>query len=315
MEFFELNFDLNIVILILLGCCLCLFLCRMRSGGGATLIGLVFFIISLSIYLLIAAVFMGVLVCVWNCVFPQQPTPPVFKTQNQPNHNNYLDYLKHWQHQFSVSRSDLSFANESVSQEQFLFSLNIHQQRAVYFFKSQKYTLLTPPLPPITLQLCEALRCLEHPPNPPEALKAALFDISASHQPVENLILEMLLLLDKGIRALNQPVIIGIKGYADGEVREWQQKLIRKYAYKKIEYFSSDKLLSLSPHTHTIGNTYANKDLPYLRAHYLKQRLILPYLKTCHKHLAPDVRVIQGEVYSYHDKSERKAEIYLIAKE
>jgi hypothetical protein len=111
---------------------------------------------------------------------------------------------------------------------------------------------------------------------------------------VPDMIVQLIYIIRKIYKQANSRVEILVKGYADGQMTEWERPLRPgRYAYREIEVYSKFKPDSLNPFEYVHSTTtfhvspvYGNKDLPnlsvtaHLKTHEFGQRrptLISPH--------------------------------------
>jgi len=122
----------------------------------------------------------------------------------------------------------------------------------------------------------------------------------------------------------NSHVLVAIKGYADGQHGPWTDTLRADYRYDSIgvlppttnsenptSYFLRDSIIRIP------SRRYSNSLLPDLRAEFIRQVLVLPYLENCEltpslRELQTDVRILKGFEYTKADHPEnRKVQVFL----
>jgi hypothetical protein len=118
-------------------------------------------------------------------------------------------------------------------------------------------------------------------------------------------------------------VNIYIKGFADGYFGDdWLAPLdtVQEYRFNNIEYLPSTEKSSYNPVHYSAtpgqylikGNLYHNKDLPNLRAQFIKKDMILPMCEACPKKIR-SVQILEGFEFpkGTHDPTERKVQIFI----
>lgn len=123
----------------------------------------------------------------------------------------------------------------------------------------------------------------------------------------------------------NSKIEIFIKGYADGGASvNWAKKIseIPLYKYDTIKYLPviSTQVGSLNPTSyqrnattyHIVDSLYYNKDLPFLRAEFVKNDFILPFIASCSASIQ-DIHILQGYEFrkSVIDPNKRMAQIFV----
>jgi hypothetical protein len=114
---------------------------------------------------------------------------------------------------------------------------------------------------------------------------------------------------------------IFLKGYADGYSKEWNRKLSsnKLYNYRSIDIIPTLDSNSLNPVnysgpeiSYTIGAEYGNKDLPNLRAKFVKEDLLPKVTRSCADKIR-QVKILEGYEFShdYIDSTKRMVQFYL----
>lgn len=115
-------------------------------------------------------------------------------------------------------------------------------------------------------------------------------------------------------------VEILIKGFADGEIGHLERDILDPpFAYHHIEVFPDivqnhqmPSRYQRTPRILRVGNKYYNNDLPNLRAAYVKDVLILPYIDKCSHVSQSDVHILEGIPSSQpNDPDRRKVEVFI----
>jgi hypothetical protein len=111
-----------------------------------------------------------------------------------------------------------------------------------------------------------------------------------------------------------------IKGYADGQGSDWWRLvkpgrhayhdflIYRKYKREESGYFED----LYYPAKYYVDEFYTNKDLPNLRAMFVKQDLIEPFLSQCNMSPTVSAYVIDGQEIPGIDPLNRKVQIYIL---
>jgi hypothetical protein len=118
------------------------------------------------------------------------------------------------------------------------------------------------------------------------------------------------------------PVDIYVKGYADGYKYGWTMPFteIPRYRYNSIDYLPAMDTSSLNPFEYSSvakqynfdNKVYNNRDLPNLRAFFVKNDMIEPLIKRCSNKIR-SVRILEGYEFSKDtiDPMERKVQIFI----
>lgn len=114
-------------------------------------------------------------------------------------------------------------------------------------------------------------------------------------------------------------VEILVKGYADGQTADWGRPLLEgRYAYHAIDVYpplaSGSQELGVflhNPVTLEIPSTYNNHTLPDLRAQFIKDAILRPFLRACVDEQIP-VKILKGYAFASPDNPlQRRVDIYL----
>lgn len=118
------------------------------------------------------------------------------------------------------------------------------------------------------------------------------------------------------------PVDIYIKGFADGYKEDWKRPLNerKRYKYTTIDYLPTLDIHSFNPihysdkaEKYTIVNdSFSNKDLPNLRAAFIKEDVIRPAIEQCSNNIR-NIHLLEGYEFSKDsiNKMERKVQIFI----
>lgn len=124
---------------------------------------------------------------------------------------------------------------------------------------------------------------------------------------------------DKLGNKLGDKVEIFIQGYADGQATDWVRPLLDgRYAYHAIDVYpplasgSQEPAVFLqNPVTIKIPSTYENRNLPDLRAQFIKDAILDPFLKACVNEQIP-VKILKGYAFPNPDNPlQRKVDVYI----
>lgn len=113
-----------------------------------------------------------------------------------------------------------------------------------------------------------------------------------------------------------------VKGYADGQMNDWKRPLLRgRYEYRDIKMYPIAEPDSMNPFTyihsevsHKIDSNYNNNDLPNLRAKFVMEDLIKPFLhnRNCINSQNIETHILQGYEYREIDSVKRKVQIFIL---
>ncbi len=131
-----------------------------------------------------------------------------------------------------------------------------------------------------------------------------------------------------GVVGKDYPVDIYIRGFADGYRTEWEGTIKNNpvYSYDSIPYLPTIDIGLESPFRYASkesfyhlpkNGTYTNKDLPNLRAMFVKKQVVEPLIEdsTCSKKVS-SVHILDGFEYekNTHDSMLRKVQIFICNK-
>lgn len=210
----------------------------------------------------------------------------------------------------------------------FVLTLGESSATQTYPFELKRYTLQTgsdPDRTP-TQNLCaviERLRVADTAapvnggknPEIGAGVNIGPFELSISQ---EIAIAELLFGTGKLSNIPHSHAFIAIRGYADGQHGPWTDTLIAKYRYDTIHvlpptgdadnpsgYLLRDSVI------HIQDGTYNNSLLPDLRAEFVRQVLVLPFLQNCQEY-HPEVKILKGFEFSEADRPEnRKVQVFV----
>jgi hypothetical protein len=192
---------------------------------------------------------------------------------------------------------------------------NKSQASGVYLFDTKDYTIETGGINVPARELCTLLHALmSETSRVPLAEALRGIDLEGSvGGPILKLAargkLELLIEYLYSIKAIgsiqNRRIQILIKGYADGKSTDWSRPLVANFAYDKIFVLPPVNPNSLNPTQYRgapqifqVSNPYRNKDLPDLRAQFVKDDLIEPVLEQCPGASPANVKILKGYEFS-----------------
>jgi hypothetical protein len=208
-------------------------------------------------------------------------------------------------------------------------------QNAAYLFDSQQYTLDdfggTPEEVP-TSEICALIDSISDYSGP---LDDALGDLKASGTvKISPLGPSLEINLEGRARtlidfyyAVNQMLTLRsvraevlVRGFADGELDGWQEKLDSTYNYTSVEVMPPLDAAAPIAFRRTRVRIplpeppkYSNGDLPNLRARYVKEVLLDPYLANCPSNTPATSAILQGFAYKEASRPlDRKVQVYLL---
>jgi hypothetical protein len=212
---------------------------------------------------------------------------------------------------------------------QFVISINNLYRDTAYLFESCEYTLETGgDLTKVTTSnICDFIneRYTEKYPLL-EAMREASIEISgprgvvSAKLPAGEVAVELAYMLIKVIRASGSCAEVLVKGYADGQMTEWTRELKSgKYHYLEIPIYPMTNPGSENPFEYVrnieirhVPESYSNRDLPNLRAMFVRDNLIVPFLSACNTWGNVQVSILEGYEFTDWNPLERKVQVYLV---
>lgn len=102
-----------------------------------------------------------------------------------------------------------------------------------------------------------------------------------------------------GLKAKKVEVLI--RGFADGQKKPWSRPLYKDYPFDTVNVYMPREAWRLNWLEYitketpvSIDNPYTNKDLPELRARFVKEELIDKVLARCDSYAKPEVHILKG---------------------
>jgi hypothetical protein len=127
---------------------------------------------------------------------------------------------------------------------------------------------------------------------------------------LQNIIAEIYYVISEASN--NNKVEIYLKGYADGsENKSWRKKLDKEFYFDSIDVIKCIDSTSSSPvvysdiKKHLIKDYYANKDLPNLRAKFIKDVLFGKFANSCYQNIN-SISILEGYDYTEPNKPENR---------
>jgi hypothetical protein len=197
-----------------------------------------------------------------------------------------------------------------------------------YFFDPEEYWIETgeDPLRMPTRNLCDVIDHMFQSDTPALAKYLSEAEVHAGiNIGVLDIGLGLKVQLMEMMRALgmlstirNSHALIVVKGYADGQHGPWIRTLNPDFPYRQIRvlkpprhasaattYFARDSVITIQ------NDQYNNEILPDMRAEFVRQELVLPFLQYCEK-ARPEVRILKGYEFSKPDHPEnRKVQVFV----
>lgn len=212
---------------------------------------------------------------------------------------------------------------------QFVISINDIYRDTAYLFEACEYTLETggDPTKVTTSNICDFINERYTGKYPLlEALREASIEISdprgivSAKLPAGEVAVELAYMLIKVIRASGSCAEVLVKGYADGQITEWTRELKSSgYYYREIPIYPMANPGSENPfeyvrniETRHVPEVYTNRDLPNLRAMFVKENLIAPFLSACNTGGNVRVSILEGYEFTNWNPLERKVQVYLV---
>lgn len=212
---------------------------------------------------------------------------------------------------------------------QFVLSINDAYQGLSYLFEAYEYTLETggdsTRLP--IQDICQFIN-KNYDENSPvlEAIRRVPIDYSVPVGPgnlkvsLNALVVELAYAILKIARTTGSCTEVLVKGYADGQMMVWERPLkAGRYSYQNISFYPRLDRNSENPfeyirriETYQTPQFYQNQDLPNLRAKFIKEEMIDPFISQCGQLTKEQVRILEGYEFSHRDPAVRKAQIYIV---
>lgn len=209
---------------------------------------------------------------------------------------------------------------------QYVVSIKDNSSMPFYLFDVTQYTMRRGEGWPVTptLQICKFIDEMYDEKDPIlEAIRKLPIEISVKsclNLPVPELTVELLYIIRKVSKLPHSRIEILVKGYADGQMSEWEKPLRSgRYAYREIPLYPKVKHSSANSYDyiHSALRTpvpyfYTNNTLPNLRAMFIKEELIEPILSQCAMPRSVEAYVLEGDEFSEIDRLKRKVQIYIL---
>jgi len=125
-----------------------------------------------------------------------------------------------------------------------------------------------------------------------------------------------------GIVSNDIEIEVYLKGYADGYSKDWSEKFDKqktRYCYQSINYQPTTDIGSVNPLNYDRNSKiytldkdfYYNKDLPLLRAQFVKDDFIEPFTKKCTKNVK-GIYILEGYEFNKNtiDPYKRKVQVF-----
>jgi hypothetical protein len=208
---------------------------------------------------------------------------------------------------------------------QFVISVKDNARIPFYLFEATEYTLDTGGFrPPAAGQICRYIDdCYDEKDPILGSVRKGQAGISRSgclSVPVDDATIELAYIIRKLSKIPCSRIEILIKGYADGQGSDWWRlvkpgrhayrdfRIYRKYKREESGYFED----LYYPDTYYVDEFYTNKDLPNLRAMFVKQYLIEPFISQCNMSPSVAAYVIDGQEIPGIDPLNRMVQIYIL---
>jgi len=207
---------------------------------------------------------------------------------------------------------------------QFILSLNDAYQGSSYLFEAYEYTLETggdsTRLP--IQDICQFINRDYDEKSPLlEAIRRIPIDYSVLVGPgsikvsLNALVIELAYAIMKTARTAGPCIEVLVKGYADGQMAFWERPLkAERYNYQNISFYPRLDRYSENPFeyirkigTYQVPQNYRNQDLPNLRAMFVKEEMIDPFISQCGHLTAEQVHILEGYEFLHRDPTVRKA--------
>jgi len=212
---------------------------------------------------------------------------------------------------------------------QFVISIKDLYRDSAYLFEACEYTLETggDPTKVTTSNICDFINERYTGKYPLlEAMREASIEIPGprgirfAKLPAGEAAVELAYMLIKVIRASGSCAEVLVKGYADGQMTEWARVLKPgRYYYREIPIYpmidpgSGNSFGYVrNAEMHHIPESYTNRDLPNLRAMFVKEDLIAPFLSACNTWGNVQISILEGYEFTDWNPLERKVQVYLV---
>jgi hypothetical protein len=239
----------------------------------------------------------------------------------------------------SLEPSHLILEGAARPRAQYMLTLGKQGPSAIYLFQMYEYTFETggdeEKIP--TAKLCDLVEAVYDRPEPIfESLRQIKVEgkvsfpiwkgISADLQTNLTAILVQMLYAIRKFHELQHtyPEIL-IRGYADGKTTNWSRPILGgNYHFTSIKAFFPTDRISFNPiaynsYEETISlesGQYTNEHLPDLRAKFVEQDLVTPYLNDCKEKRNTQVHIIKGYEFKTPDQPlERKVQIHILLRD
>jgi hypothetical protein len=222
-----------------------------------------------------------------------------------------------------------SFGCSEQPKAQFVISIKDLYKDSAYLFDACEYTLETggDPTKVTTSNICDFIneRYTGKYPLLEEMREASIEipgprGIKFTKLPAGEAAVELAYMLIKVIRASGSCAEVLVKGYADGQMVEWTRELKPgRYYYREIPIYpmidpgSGNSFGYVhSAEMRPVPEGYTNRDLPNLRAMFVKENLIAPFLSNCNTWGNVQVSILEGYEFTKWNPLERKVQVYLV---
>ncbi len=297
-------------------------LSKKKKAFGSNGLGRSIFYYSIPLVLIIGLGAWG------RMLLRKTPTPsPEEQTQNALNdirkRSTYID----------IQPSHLIFTGNRIPQKQFMLAIGKEYANVIYLFKEYEYTIETggDPSKITTSGLCDLISQIEKREDPIAKilreinLKAGIsFPIGSVGGNVEveklqTVLVEILYAIKKlsGLESFEAQVFI--RGYADGQMKDWiREQNAERYHYERFSIVPSLEPGSPNPLTYSLTEVpidipvkYNNTHLPDLRAKFVKEVLVEPFLQECEKPKKIETHILKGYDFTERNPLDRKVQIFI----
>ncbi len=280
----------------------------------------------------------GIGASIWAYRTYPTPFPPEKADQIIREINPQLTYLEIKQSQLIFKQDTRAAKLKSQAslfgcgdkpQAQFVISLNSKYLNSTYLFNAYEYTIETggdtTELP--VNDVCEFINQYDGKSPLLEVIKRVPIDYSVPigasglKLSLKGLAIELGYIFIKLKRVTGRPCLeVLVKGYADGQMGPWERRLLpNKYHYQNIAVYPRFDSLSKNPfeyvrstRTYTVPENYSNSNLPNLRAMFVKEDLVTPFVSKCDELKGVSVNILDGYELSAWNPMERKVQVYVM---
>ena len=233
-----------------------------------------------------------------------------------------------------VQPSHLIFTGNRIPQKQFMLTIDKEYADVIYLFKEYEYIIETggDPSKIPTAGLCDLISQIKRKEDPIAKIvrelkiKAGIsFPITGSgsgnveFEKLETVLLEFLYGIQRISELESFEAQVFIRGYADGQIKDWvREQNTGIYRYERFPIFPSLEPDSPNPLKYSLIEVpidiplkYNNKHLPDLRAKFVKEALVEPFLQECEKPKRIEAHILKGYDFKERNPLNRKVQVFI----